>query len=164
MQQLEEEGWGYWSVYKQIDEFEADLENKFGIPNPRRVRLIDVNKEYTIAEAKALIQIFGSHLAVLHGFSGVIRGQTLGLKKSFEEGMRIAVSQIPGAGSVTSKRGTALAANEVLAQAKRLEISNEAIVEVIDGWVSAYTKAWETISRMISVDQAEIGLQLNRSL
>ena len=158
----EEQGWGWWTVYTRIQDFETELETI--VPNPRSYRLLAIGEEYTIEQLGALLQNYGSYLSTLHSYKGIIKGQTHGLKQSFSEGLKVAMAQLGGGGTNASKEGQVMAENETLGLAKKMQIEQEAVFEVVDGWIDSYQIAWDTISRLITIHMGEVALQTNRSV
>lgn len=158
---IENQDWGWWTVFKRLDEFELDLEKL--VPNPGKQRLIDLDHEYTPAELRELLQRFGSYLASLHNLEGKIEGQCHALREGFKNGIAIAVANSESKTStITGKEAEVLASNELFKQTKRMQIDHEATLLVIKGWRQAYEQAWATVSRIISLNLGEVQLQTGR--
>jgi hypothetical protein len=154
----EHRGYGWWSTFKKLDEFESDLEKQ--IPNPGKQRLLDIDKEYLPFELRDLLQRFGSYIATLHHLEGMVEAQCLTLKEGFKTGMSVAITQLESPeATVSGRESQVLATNELFRQTKRMQIDNEAILALLKGWREAYETAWNTTSRLITLAVGEAQLQ-----
>jgi len=147
-------GWGWWTVFKDIDAIEIELERE--MLNPAKARLIEHNREYTPVELRGLLQLFGSNLAILHAIQAKTDAQGYALDESFKVGMKIAIKEIPGGDTIASKEGTILQQNALFKQTKRMAINHESVLITIKGWVKAYEAAYTAVSRMLSMDLGEM--------
>lgn len=154
-------GWGWWSVYKKLDEFEKDLAQM--VPNPGEYRLLKLEGEYTPVELSDMLQHFGSYLANLHYMEAMIEAQCHGLKEGFKTGLQVAMASSESeAKTVAAREGEVLANNELLKENRRNQINQEACLILIKGWREAYEIAWQTVSRIITLRQSELVLQTGR--
>lgn len=154
-------GYGWWTTFKKIDEFEADLEKM--VPHPVKSRLIDIDKEYLPSELSDLLQKFGSYLAILHHTEGVIEAQCHALKEGFKTGLSVATARHESkATAVTAKEAEVLAGNELLKQTRRLQINNEACLIIVKSWRQSYEQAFATASRLVTLMLGEAQLQTTR--
>lgn len=159
---VENRGWGWWSIFKHLDELEADLEKQ--IPNPGKVRLLDLDKEYLPAELRDLLQHFGSYLSNLHHIEAIIEAQGHALREGFKTGLTVAMAQSnSSASTVSGKEAEVLANNELLRDTRKMQIDHEATLILIKGWRQAYEQAFQTVSRLITLAIGEVQLQTNRT-
>lgn len=156
-------GYGWWTTFRKIDEFEADLEKM--VPHPVKQRLIDIDKEYTPTELSDLLQKFGSYLAILHHTEGVVEAQCHALKEGFKTGLSVATAKYESKSkttAVTAKEAEVLAGNELLKQTRRLQIDNEACLIIVKSWRQSYEQAFATASRLVTLMLGEAQLQTSR--
>lgn len=154
-------GYGWWSTFKKLDDVELDLERL--MPNPGKVRLLDLEVEYSPYELRELLQRFGSYLATLHHMESLIEAQGHALKEGFNNGMKVAMAQTTSKETtVTGKESEILASNEVFKHTKRMQIDHEATLLLVKGWRQSYEQAWSTVSRLMSLVIGEAQLQTNR--
>lgn len=156
-------GWGWWSVFAAMEDVEHQLEQL--MPNPGKHTLIERGKEYTPQELESLLQDFGGYLSLLHVMLGKNAGSAHALKQGYNASIQVGLAnQEAKQGSVTAREGELLADNELLKQTKRMQIQSESIMEMLKGWVDAYENAWNTVSRMITVQMGEAAMSTNRHL
>lgn len=154
-------GWGWWTVFKNLDSFEQELRGM--MDDPYSTRLYDWNKEYTPVELRDLLQKFGSHLATLHRLEGRITAQCVALKQGYQTGIKVALTRTDSRETTVSGReAEILANNDLFSNTKKIEIDNEALLEMIKGWRNAYQIAWETVSRIITLSGQEVAIQTSR--
>lgn len=154
-------GWGWWTVFKDIDEIEIDLEKL--MVHPGKERLIEIGKEYNPTELRDMLQTFGSNVSTLHVIEGKISGHCHGLREGFKTGMAIAIARLDSkAATITAKENEILDKQELFRDTKKLQIKNEACLELVQGWRKAYENAWSTVSRIISLEIGEASLQTGR--
>lgn len=153
-------GWGWWTCWKKLDEFEADLERM--MPHPGKVRLLDLDREYTPTELRDLLQRFGSYLSNLHHLEAMIEAQGHALRESYKVSMGVAIRDLE-AGTLRDREAEVLSGSETFKQTKRMEIEHQSTLTLIKGWRVAYEQAWSTVSRLISLTIGEVQLQTSRS-
>lgn len=142
------------AAYDDIDQMEAALE-QIG-PNPISTKLVDPRHPYTIEELKTNLQWIGSCLSSLHAIKGKITGRAHALKESVNNAVdQTMVGFVSEQNSVTGKRAEILSTNTSFSSARELQINQESRLELVSGWVRAYTTAWETMSRMITEQLGE---------
>lgn len=154
-----EQAWGWWSVFDEMDSVEASLEKE--MLNPAKARLINHNQEYTGAELRAQLQYLGSCLSVLHATVAKTEAQGYALDESFKMGMKVAIKDVAGP-TLAERESTVLTQNEVFRKTKKMGINHEALLILLKGWVKAYEAAYTAISRMLSMDLGEMGMQTSR--
>ena len=147
-------------TFDKLDAFEADLEKM--MPNPGKVRLIDINKEYSPTELQDMLQHFGSYLATLHWNVAMIEAQTHALKESLKTGLQVRVVGADPKLTVSAREAEVLAGDELLRDTRRLQIDNESVLILAKGWLSAYEAAYAAISRIVSLTIGEASLQTGR--
>lgn len=158
---VQNRGWGWWSVFHSMDEFEEELEKE--VPNPSKTRQIDINKEYTPTELRDLLQHFGSYLSTLHRIEARVEAQAHALKSGFNTAMAVAAARSQSKSTTVSAReAEVLVGNELLKQTRRMQIDQEAMHILIKGWVASYEAAYTAISRIISIELGEVALQTGR--
>jgi len=159
MNDYEREGWGWWTVFNKIDEFEKELSRL--VPNPDHI--LNTNKEYTPNELRDLLQRFGSYLSTLHNLEGKMEAQSHAVKEGYKAGMSVAVAKSESkATSVSGKENEVLANNEIFKDAKRMQIDYECQLLLLKGWRQAYEQGWATVSRLITITIGEANLQTSR--
>lgn len=159
----EDRGWGWWSVFHKLEDFEAELEQL--IPNPHKQRLIDLDTEYTPEDLENMLQKFGSYLASLHHTEGMLEAQCHALKQGLKTGMDIAIAQnstINKIPTVSGRETAMLSGQEVFRDTRKMQIEFESTLLLVKGWRNAYEQAWTTTSRIISLRIGEAGLQTSR--
>lgn len=151
---------GAQETFKKLDEVEAELEIQ--CPNPRKVRLIEIHKEYNPTEIQDMLQAFGSHIAYLTAFVATLEAQTHALKETYKAGIQVAVSKIDPKLSLTAREGEVLATQDIFNSTKKLQIVNESALIMAKGWLEAYEAAYTTVSRMVTLLVGEQTLQTGR--
>lgn len=154
-------GWGWWTVFKDLEEFERDLEAQ--LPNPSKSRLIDTEREYSPKELNDAMQIFGGYLSILYHLEGKCEAQCHALKEGFKNGMIVAMARSPSASStLTAKEGEILSENQLFSDTKKLQIKHESTLMLIQGWRKSYEQAFATISRIVTLRGSEAQFQTTR--
>jgi hypothetical protein len=152
----EDRGYGWWTTFEKIDEVVQNLE-KMGIPNPSGTYLIDINKEYSPEELRSLLQRFGSYLSILYGLEGKVEGQCHALKEGYKTGLQVAlVRQTTNGKTVKDREGEIVSGNDMFLTTRRMEIDNESVLKVIQGYRKSYESAYNTISRLITLMLGEV--------
>lgn len=156
-------GWGWWSVFKHLDDLEEDLAKQ--IPNPGKVRLIELDREYLPSELRDLLQRFGSYLANLNHIEAMVEAQNHALKEGLKTAMSVAMAKSEStAKTVSGVEADVMASNELLRDTRKMQIDHEATLILIRGWRTAYEQAHQTVSRLITLAIGEVQLQTNRTL
>lgn len=151
------EGFTVENARANLDQFEALLEAS--VPNPYKQRLLDLNHEYTMVELRQLLQQFSSYLASLCAVQGKVEAEYTLIKKGLKTGLDVA--SLDGnlkSSTVTGREAELILNNEDFAKLKRMEIYNEANLQLVNGWVKAYQAAYTGASRIFSVDSVEANL------
>jgi hypothetical protein len=145
----------YWeNVFVEINNLEKNLSQE--IPNPSKFYL-DLDKEYTPSELRDLIQHFGSYLALLTKRESIWEAQCHALKQSYDNGLAIAVALSDVKSSTAKgKEAQALANNELLIETKRMQISYESALIVVQGWRKSYEHLYALASRLITLTLGEL--------
>lgn len=148
-------------AYQQIEEFETKL--KLICPSPNEVRLLELGKEYTNPELRALLQTFGSYLASLRALQGKISAEGNMLKKALKTGMAMAtLAQHPEGSTVAEKEAKLLNDNVQLMHVRKMQIKSEMYLDIIKGWVDAYDDAYTAVSRIVSLQLGDESLATAR--
>lgn len=154
-------GFGWWSVYESLHEYENDLKQQ--IPHPGEYRLLKLEGEYTPTELSDMLQHFGSYLATLHYLEGMLEAQCHALKEVFKTALQVSMASGESeAKTVAAREGEAIASNELLRETRRNQIEMEAKLLLLKGWREAYDIAWSTTSRIITLRGGELALQTGR--
>lgn len=154
-------GWGWWSVYKRLSDFEDELSAL--VPNPAKQRLIDVKDSYTTTQLRDMLQHFGSYLSTLHNMEGLVEARCHALKEGLKTGLQVAVSQSESkASSVTAREGEIMSTSEVFKMTRKMQIEEEACLLLVTGWRKSYEAGWNTISRLITQEMGEASLATTR--
>lgn len=158
---MSQEGWGWWSVFQQLDQYEVELAAL--VPNPSNTNLIELNREYTPTELQDLLQKYGSYLSTIHYIEGKLEAQCHAIKESFKTGVSVAMAESElSATSVTGKEAEVVAGSEIFRETRKLQIANESQLLLLKGWRESYETAWNTISRIITLRMGEAGLSTGR--
>lgn len=158
---VEGRGWGWWVVFKNLDQFELDLEQL--VPNPGKQRLVDITREYTPTELSDILQAFGSYLATIHHMEGMIEAQCHALKEGLRTGLAVAATELESRTTTQSGReAEILASNDLFRHTRKMQIDHEATLLLLKGWRESYETAWSTISRIISLRIGEVSLSTGR--
>lgn len=153
-------GFGWWTIYKKIDEVEEQLASM--MPHPGKGRLIDIDKEYLPSELRDLLQRFGSYLATLHYQQGMLEAQVHGIKEGFKTSMNVALSQLDSkAATVSVREGEVISSNALLRETRKMWIEREAVLLLLQGWVKSFEAAYASISRIASIEISELSLHNN---
>lgn len=148
---MPEEDYGWWKTFEKMDATKDDLKN-MGIPNPAGTRLIDWDKQYSPPELRDMLQRFGSYLSILYGLEGEIEGQCHALKEGYKTGVQVAMVRSESAAkTIKDREGEVISGNELFLSTKRMEIDNESILKLVQGYRKAYESAYNTISRLITL-------------
>jgi len=140
---INKRGWGWWSCFKTQD----DWIRQVGIPVPGHDLLNDTSNLYE------LLQRFGGYVSFLEAQIGLISGRRNALKNAYEAGMAVRTASLDG--SEKSKEAQVLADSETMRQARRMYIEADMIHETAKGMCASYQRAWETASRLITLQGIE---------
>lgn len=151
-------GFGWWTVFKSLDELEAKLTKV--MLNPDQQPLLD-DRDKSPSELSELIQRYGGYISYLQGIAGRLRAEALALRESYKTGMAVSTAAIK-TGSEKAKEAQVLESNELFRQTKRLEIQTEAALEMVEGWIKAYDIAWQSVSRTVTLHMGDVSLQTGR--
>lgn len=156
------EGFSIEGARKHVDDFEAGLEKL--VVNPRKERILPIDREYTPVELRDMLQRFGSSLAILSSMEGKIESECHLLKEGLKTSTAITVvKEKPKTGSVSGDEAFVLEGSEALRHIRKLQIYNESVLLALKGWRRAYDDAYVSVSRMISIQIGELTLQTGRS-
>lgn len=129
------------------------------VPDPNRERLLELNREYTPDELKALLQKFSSYLASLDAWEGRLEAECHILRKGLATGIAVASARLDSKDkTVSGREAEVLSENEGLRQCKILEIESGANLLIIQGWRKAYSDAYVGVSRIVSLVMGEMDL------
>lgn len=142
------------SAQEKLDEFQKSLEML--VPNPSGYRLLDLNREYTPQELRDLLQKYGSYVATLCSLEGRLEAESVLVDKGFKTGLAVAITQLDPKATVSAREAEILATNDTFRDLKKLQIYNEAYMALLKGWKDAYTQAYTTVSRLISLLLGEV--------
>lgn len=150
---FEKRGWGWWSCFKTQDEWLRGI----GVPVPNHDTLSDVAGK-SAADLTPLLQKFGGYVAFLETQVGLLAGRRNALKNAYDAAVLVHTAQIEEKASEKSKEAQVLASSETLKQTKRLYIETDMLYETARGMCEGYVKAYEAVSRVVSVRLAEMEL------
>lgn len=144
-------GWGWWSAFKTQQEWLAQS----GIPVPGH-NLIPTDP----AQLRPALQEFGSYVSWLEAQIGLIEGRKNALKQAYDVAVLVDSAGVKDntKASEKSKEAQILAKSETLRATKRLQIENETLLYTARGLCAAYQRAWETVSRLITLQVSETEL------
>lgn len=146
----------YWQeVFQEIDNLEEEIAKE--MPNPRYI-FLELDKEYTPQQLRDLIQRFGIYLASLTKRESILEAQCHALKQSYENGIAVAMASGSDTSSKTlkGKEAEILANNELFINTKRLQISSESALLVVQGWRKSYEHLYALASRLITLTLGEL--------
>lgn len=154
----EKRGWGWWTVAERQLTWLAEL----GIPMIDDPNLLVPQEASGLAEA---LQRYGGYASYLSAMIGRLEGLTKALEDSYDVAVGIAATKLEGATRLTekSKEAQVLAMNETLRETKRREIETAALLATAKGLKAGYERAWDTVSRLITLYSSETGLATGRS-
>jgi len=154
---LSKRGWGWWSCFKTQDEW---LQN-IGVPIPTH-KLLDNAAHCSAAQLTPLLQEYGAYVGFLEAQVGLLLGRRGALKSAYDAAVMVHSAQAETTGTGKDKEGQALLESETLRQTKRLFIETDMLYETAKGMCTGYVKAYEAVSRIISVRIAEMELSPRR--
>lgn len=146
-------GWGWWSCFKSQDEWLRGI----GIPVPDH-RILEGASGAKAADLTPLLQKFGGYVAFLESQVGLLAGRRNALKSAYDAAVLVHTAEIEEKASEKAKEAQVLAGSETLRQTKRLYIESDMLYETAKGMCEGYVKAYEAVSRIISVRLAEMEL------
>lgn len=157
----EYEGFTVEGARKHLDTFKEQLSKL--VPDPATTRFLIPDKEYMPVELRDFLQLFGGYLGTLYPIEAQIKADCHIVKEGLKTGLSVAMVNTEGKYStVKDKESTVLAGNEILLHYRKLQIENEACLELISGWVKAYDALYTAVSRIISIQLGELTLNTGR--
>lgn len=150
-------GWGWWSCFKTQDEWLRGI----GVPLPDHNTLAEVSGK-SAADLTVLLQRFGGYIAFLEAQVGLLAGRRNALESAYKAAVMVHAAELEGKASEKSKEAQVLAESETLKQTKRLYIETDMLYETARGMCEGYVKAYEAVSRVVSVRLAEMELSPRR--
>ena len=152
-------GWGWWSCFKTQDEWYKTI----GVPVPDS-HVLDKAANASPAQLASMLQEFGSYLAFLEAQLGAIAGRRSALDAVYKAAVMVQTANIGGKTSEKAKEAQVLSENETLRQTKRLAIETDMLYETANGMCEAYQRAYDAVSRIVTVQTAEMQTQPHRIL
>lgn len=146
----EDENWGWWSCFKS----QEDWLKSCGIPIPDHNVLNDTSNLFE------LLQKFGGYLAFLEAEVGSLAGQRNALKGVYESAVQVRTVEFSG--SEKSKEAKVLVAHEMIRRTRRMWVEADMLYETAKGMLASYVRAWETVSRLVTVQSIESNTQPRR--
>lgn len=143
---LSKRGWGWWSCFKTQDEWVRGI----GIPIPDHNILSDISD----SQLGPMLQRFGGYVAFLEAQLGLLAGRRTALKEAYAAAVAVQTANLEG-GTEKAKEAQVLSESETLRQTKRLFIETDMLYESANGLCKAYTSAWSTISRIVTIRVSE---------
>jgi hypothetical protein len=147
---ISKRGWGWWSCFKTQDEWLGSI----GIPIPDHQVLNDTSNLYE------LLQRFGGYIAFLETQIGLLAGRRNALKSAYEAAVAVRTSELTG--SEKSKEAQVLSESETIRQTKRIYIETDMLYETAKGLCASYQRAWETCSRLATIQSMESNISPRR--
>ena len=153
---LSKRGWGWWSCFKTQDDWMAGL----GIPPPDHTALDDVDEN----NLGQMLLKFGGYIAFLETQVGLLAGRRNALGEAYKAAIAVHTAGIEDKLSEKAKEAQVLSESETLRQTKRLFIETDMLYESARGLCNSYTKCWETVSRLVTIQTSERELQPRRTI
>lgn len=152
-------GWGWWTVFKNQQEFI----NGLGIPLPSPDTLPGAG-DLTDETLREMLQRFGGYVVYLEGVMGNLAGRITALRDSLSTAVLVETAQLEDVRGATEKAKEArvMADSELLRRTKRMLIEEEALSAVVRGIRDAYKQAYDTVSRQVTLRSIEAGVTSNR--
>src|SRR3990172_4331668 len=144
-------GWGWWTVFKN----QEDWYKAIGIPKPEH-NLLDGLATAGAAQLSERLQEFGGYVAYLEAQLWALAGKRDALKSAYDAAVAIHTASIEEKASEKAKEAQVLSESETLRQTKRLYIEIDALYSTAKGMCEAYKKAWETVSRIVTIKLGEM--------
>lgn len=150
--------WGWWSCFKMQEDW---LKNS-AIPMPDHKLLFglaDANDQ-TLRE---MLMKFGGYISWLEAQIGMMEGRRSALKQGYDTAIMVATSRRRGIKATEkSKEADALSESETLRQTKRMQIEQDTLIATAKGMLEGYQRAWETVSRVVTIRMTEHELSTGR--
>lgn len=161
MEMSEYEGFTVDGARKSLDDFKESLGKM--VPNPAACIWLEPNKEYMPVELRDFLQTFGGYLGTLYGIEGQIKAECHIIKEGLKTGLSVAMVNSEGKHpTVKDKEASVMAGNEMLLHYRKLQIQNEACLELVTGWRQSYDALYTAVSRIITIQMGELTLQTGR--
>lgn len=153
MQQLEEynDEWGWWSVFKSLEDLQSEVR---GIMKDPTLEPLLERREYTPLDIQQLLTVFGGCLAWLYVTEGKMEAQAHALKESYKKAVATQTVNIV-ANSEKAKEAKALEDSEILRQTGKMAIGFESLLIYVKGVAKAYQAAYDSLSRIVTVQELE---------
>lgn len=148
------QGWGWWSCFMTQDEWLKAIE----IPVPDH-KLLDELAGKEAQDLTTFLERFGGYVAFLEVQVGILAGKRNALKNAYDGAVMRHTGMIDEKMSEKAKEAQVLAENETIRQTKRLYIETDMLYETAKGMCEGYVKAYEAVSRVVSVRLAEMELK-----
>lgn len=160
----EPEPWGWWNVFEEQRALAEDLN-----ANLPALDALQALSESTHAELTDRLGRVGSALGYLHLHQGGRIGRLKALKETFDTAMDVAKSRLPRAElKSTTSEATKFQmvmereSSKPLRELRKHIIELEAQVGLADGYIRAYERAWETLSRALTSRTSEMAMETRR--
>jgi hypothetical protein len=160
----EPEPWGWWNVFEEQRTLAEDLN-----ANLPALDALQALSESTHAELTDRLGRVGSALGYLHLHQGGRIGRLKALKETFDTAMDVAKSRLPRAElKSTTSEATKFQmvmereSSKPLRELRKHIIELEAQVGLADGYIRAYERAWETLSRALTSRTSEMAMETRR--
>lgn len=160
----EQAPWGWWSIYQE----QADLANELNAKLPA-LDALQALSECTHAQLTDRLGRAGSALGYLHVHQGARIGRLRALKETYDTALEVAKSKLPRAElKTTTSEATKVqmvmerSIGEPLRELRKHIIEHEGQVGLVDGYIRAYERAWETLSRALTSRTSEMAMETRR--
>lgn len=147
-------GWGWWSCFKTQDDWLKEL----GIPVPDH-HVLDEAAQASATQLTPLLQRYGGYVAFLETQVGLLEGRMGALEQAYKAAIAVHSADIGEKMSEKAKESQILAHNATLKQTRRLQIETEMLYKTAKGMCEGYQRAYEAVSRIVSVRLGEMELQ-----
>lgn len=158
---LANRGFGWWTVFRTTNELLKQMPPE--LKDPSREFLVPQGYEIQPAELESLLQWLGGCSSYLQGLAGGVRAELVALRETYRGAISVGTSAF-SEGTEKSKEARILAGSETVRETKRRQIQAESTLTLLEGWSEAYTTAWSTVSRLITLHTSEVSLTTGRRL
>lgn len=156
--------WGWWSVFEAQGNLAEELS-----ANLPRLDALQALSDSTAAQLTDRLGRAGAALSYLHLHQGARIGRLKALKETFDTAVDVAKSRLPRAELKPSTSEATkfqmvmeLSSSEPLRELRKHIIELEAQVGLVDGYIRAYDRAWETLSRALTSCTSEMAMETRR--
>lgn len=160
----EQAPWGWWSIYQEQAELAKDLAQ-----NLPALDALQSLSDCTHAQLTDRLGRAGSALGYLHLHQGARIGRLRALKETYDTALEVAKSKLPRAElKTTTSEATKVqmvmerSIGEPLRELRKHIIEHEGQVGLVDGYIRAYERAWETLSRALTSRTSEMAMETRR--